>query len=674
MIPMLSLWQWLVLAAVPPAIAALYFLRLRRRPIEVPSTYLWKKTIEDLHVNSLWQRLRKNILLLLQLLLVLLAIIALLRPGWSGAEMTGSRFVFLVDNSASMSATDVEPTRLDEAKLRVRELIEAMEEGDEAMIISFSNFAQTVQSFTGDRRALLQRLEGIQPTARTTSLDEALQAAAGLANPGASGFEMGDVSVAEAQPARLFIFSDGRFPDVENFSLGNLYPSEEQKPVFVPIGYGDTSNLAITIFSTRRNENSPESIEPFARLENHGAEPAKVEASLFVDDELFRAREVSLPAGKATSVVFDALEQIGSAALRLEIKTDDALAIDDKAWAVVNPPTRARVLYVTVGNRNLEICLTTTRAQRIADVTIIAPDQLKRYQESINEGAYELVIYEDAGPLPEKSAPDEDGNTKPTYRMPQANTLFIGRLPPIDTWKAEPAVGGPQIIDLNRAHPIMKILDMGDVAVAEAKPLKVPPGGTTLIDSSAGPLFVIAPRGGYEDAVLAFSLQEARDGETLLNTDWPIRTSFPLFVKNMLEYLGGAQEDATGTGYRVGDVVTPRGVEAVDRLTVTMPSGEQIEIGRTSLGTFHFTGTDEVGVYRLGHEGRSYGRFAVNLFSSAESRIQPRQDDPIKIGHVEVEGASLWRRGRKELWKWLLLAALGLLLLEWYVYNRRVYI
>ena len=49
-INMLRPWQWLLLAAVPPAIIALYFLKLKRFPLEVPSTYLWKKTIEDLHV------------------------------------------------------------------------------------------------------------------------------------------------------------------------------------------------------------------------------------------------------------------------------------------------------------------------------------------------------------------------------------------------------------------------------------------------------------------------------------------------------------------------------------------------------------------------------------------------------------------------------------------------
>jgi len=64
----LSFWQWGLLLAVPPAIILLYFLKLKRRPLQVPSTYLWHRSIEDLHVNTVWQRLRRNLLLFLQLL------------------------------------------------------------------------------------------------------------------------------------------------------------------------------------------------------------------------------------------------------------------------------------------------------------------------------------------------------------------------------------------------------------------------------------------------------------------------------------------------------------------------------------------------------------------------------------------------------------------------------
>src|ERR1700756_5658488 len=127
----LSPLQGLARAAVPPAILALYFLKLKRQPLEVPSTYLWKRSIEDMHVNSLWQRLRQNLLL------------------------------FLVDNAESMSSTYVDgaKNRLDEAKKLVGGLIDQMDSGMTAMLVSFADTPQVVQEFTNNRRLLRERLE-----------------------------------------------------------------------------------------------------------------------------------------------------------------------------------------------------------------------------------------------------------------------------------------------------------------------------------------------------------------------------------------------------------------------------------------------------------------------------------------------------------------------------------
>src|SRR5262245_33025544 len=277
----LSPWQWGLLALVPPAIVALYFLKLRRQPLEVPSTYLWKRSIEDLHVNSLWQRLRQNLLMFLQLLLVALAMIALLRPGWEGAKLDGERFIFLVDNSASMSSTDVDgaKNRLDEAKKSVSGLIDQMSSGMTAMIISFADTPQVVQEFTDNRRLLRERLATIEPTVRGTDLRGALDLADGLANPGRVTDREGgmEIEMVEPQPATVYIFSDGRFEDVKDFSLGNL------KPVYVPIGSLESKNLAITALATRRSDAKPEERQAFVQISNFTEEKQKVVVELALD-------------------------------------------------------------------------------------------------------------------------------------------------------------------------------------------------------------------------------------------------------------------------------------------------------------------------------------------------------------------------------------------------------
>src|SRR5438552_2686853 len=100
-------WSALLLLLVPVAIVILYFLKLKRKPLSVPSTFLWKKTIEDLHVNSLLQWLRKNVLLLLQILAVLFLIYGIMNLRFHGRTGAGKHYILMIDNSASMGAVDI---------------------------------------------------------------------------------------------------------------------------------------------------------------------------------------------------------------------------------------------------------------------------------------------------------------------------------------------------------------------------------------------------------------------------------------------------------------------------------------------------------------------------------------------------------------------------------------
>src|SRR5437660_12853265 len=93
-------------AAVIPALLILYFLKLRRREMAVSSTILWRKAIQDLQVNSPFQRLRRNLLLLLQMLLLLLLCLALSRPVANYSPGLTKLSVILIDRSASMSAIE----------------------------------------------------------------------------------------------------------------------------------------------------------------------------------------------------------------------------------------------------------------------------------------------------------------------------------------------------------------------------------------------------------------------------------------------------------------------------------------------------------------------------------------------------------------------------------------
>ncbi len=340
--------------------------------------------------------------------------------------------------------------------------------------------------------------------------------------------------------------------------------------------------------------------------------------------------------------------------------------------------------------------------------------QTKEHQRAAASGAFDLIIYDRCQPT----------------QLPRANTLFIGEAPPAsegeaalarkeatsdaDKSKDAPAAGDnpaakadlaaktnaatnpesaaaststakwwslgdavvyPQIIDVDRTHPLMQWLDLGDVDIAEARPVTPPPGGTRLLDSNKGTLIAIAPREGFEDAVLGFDIYSVdAAGERVPNTNWPIRRSFPAFVFAVLAYLGGNEGAKAGETVKPGQPVVLKSEALVEQLDVITPRGNKLTALRGKAGSFHFSQTDELGPYEVKEGEKTVERFTVNLFDPLESNIRSAKEKSIQIGNVSVQGDSGYEPIRKETWKWLLVLALAVLLVEWYIYNRRVYV
>ncbi len=652
-INMLSWWQWLIMAAIPPLIIMLYFLKLRRMPVAVPSTYLWKKTIEDLHVNSIWQRLRKNLLLLLQLLVVLFLALACLRPGYRGEEKLGDRSIFMIDNSSSMQATDVNQSRLEFAKREAIRMIDSLNRGDVGMVIAFSDRADVKQGFTSDKKKLRAAIESIVATNRTTDLNEALRAAAGLANPGRTSQieDMNDVQVAEAMPATLYILSDGGF-GTPQIDLGNL--SAE----YIPIGTDTPSNVGILAFTVERNLEKNGQIEAFARVRNFGAETMSFTATLKLNAELVDASELTIAGGESSGVSFD-LAEIPEGRLELELDVVDDFAPDNRAFAGLDPPRQLEAVLVTEGNTALEAALATPQTQALASIRIIEPASLKtlEIEQLAASGQVDLFIYDQCAP----------------EKLPNANTMFLGATPPGDDWKAMEAGGPLFIIDTNRAHPMLQYVDMGTVRIVAGMALELPRGGTELLRTDAGILMAVAPREAYQDAVLGMSLTKRTAEGSVANTDWPIKRSFPVFVFNSLSFLGGAVSTSSAKTVRPGQPVALNISSRFDKIRVSSPSGRTATLQRAGQPNVIFTQTEDAGFYETKptNTDRVLQIFTVNLFSEQESNILVAPD--VKIGATSVVANQTQKDiARFELWRWLLALALIVLSVEWYLYNRRV--
>src|SRR5512133_119191 len=116
----------LLLGLLAGPILLLYMLKLRRRDTLVSSNLLWEQILRDRQANTPWQRLKRNLLLLLQLLILAALVLALARPAVAVPSLTSGSTVIVLDGSASMNATDAAPTRFDAARAKVRGLIEGL--------------------------------------------------------------------------------------------------------------------------------------------------------------------------------------------------------------------------------------------------------------------------------------------------------------------------------------------------------------------------------------------------------------------------------------------------------------------------------------------------------------------------------------------------------------------
>ena len=697
----LPTWAALLLFIAPLILLLLYFLKLKRKPQAVPSTFLWKKSIEDLHVNRLLQWLRKNILLLLQLLVLLAAIYAVLAPRIHGSQTAGRHFILVIDNSASMSATDVKPTRLEWAKTVALKEIDAATDADIGMVIVFNSTAEIRQSYTNNRDLLRRAVEGIEPTQNPTQVDEALSLAASLAQP---MFSTEDAAVrpenpepgkertyaaAEGIPADIHLYSDGRFADVPNLTLANLQLTFHAPETGAP---GNADNVGIVRFDAVRDEEDPTKLQAFVRVLNYRNAPVKagidldiLSAGKAIQD--VRHRELPIPArvyvppepddnsptNTGKDIVGEAVAKFDlagideNANITLHVKltgVKDALSADDEAWLVLGIVRKARILIVTAGNPLLSYFFDAKATRAVADVVTITPRQLtdpKEYIEPARDGKYDLVIFDRCAP-----ARDED--------MPRSNTFFIGHPPPPwhlggpdDGYRVEP-VQFPQVRGWSDTDPVMRGLrGWHELEIAEAYRFNnLPPKTPRLVEGDRDLLLLFSlSRRAYKDLVLAFPLATEDDK---WNTRWFLKPLFPLFLRNLLYSLGNVRDATTEETVRPGEPKVLRPFGDVQEIRVRSPSGSSTNLERGTRAGFTFGGTGELGVYDATWADQTR-RFAVNLFDPNESNIEPRPS--VKIGETQIE-AGPTRRQPRELWRWAVALGLAFLLVEWWVYNRRV--
>jgi hypothetical protein len=661
-----------------PALLILYFLKLRRREMPVPSTLLWRKAIQDLQVNAPFQKLRRNLLLLLQLLMLLALLLAFSRPVTSYRPPPGAVSVILIDHSASMSATDMNGhSRLDEAKRRARDLVDSMQKNSSAMVIAFDNTAQTLQSFTSDPVMLKNAIDSIEPTDRTTRLKLAYELADAPTN-----FNP-DQLRSIAPQADVYLFSDGRASDAADLGIrGRLH--------FERLGTDTAANVGIVALSAKRNYERPTQVQIFAHLENFGPEPVEAPVQLSVDGKVVevggaRTQSAFLLPSRWDKDQRDKYEagngrrQSDTATFELDITTaaiikveqlhreGDVLAADDAAEVVVPPPKQLAVLLVIPPDGNYFL------GKAIQHMRLKSP-------EIIQAATYEEQMAANDPKLLQHDVFMFDRYT-PKAVPASGNFIYFGAVPPPSPGPGQKvttvvdAGGDPlllkdeEVLDWQRDNPMLKDLELNRLYIAQSLKLSVPPDAQTLVDGLKGPLVVLAHDGKRTNLIVAFDT---------LQSNWPFQPSFPMFLRRALQYMAiGSDMDVRQSFQPGASPVIPRpnlqraGVN-LKEIKLLGPMGPRT-LAIPDTGDFALPALDRVGVYTTDPPVPQFEKIAVNLLDSNESNTLPAAVAP---GDSNVKAVDVRDQTSRREWWWYLVAFIGLPLLfvEWWVYTRRVHL
>lgn len=599
-------------------VIALYFLKLRRKKLTVSSTWLWFRSINDLRVNAPFQRLRKSLLLFLQLLLIALAALALARPLASGGEVKNKLWVLLIDRSASMAMTDVAPSRLESAKDVARAAIKDLGQDDQVLVIAFARQPQVLTPVTRDRALVERAITAITPSESATRITEAFQVA--LANTQA--FE----------ESELILLTDGNFEPIDV-----PIESASVKVTYVPIG-GTPRNAGLTTLKVQELKGEDDPWTVFATIDHFSETASEASLELRVNGALKFVRPVPLPPGESVPVVFELTQPVPEV-VEARLILEDHLAADNRAWTVVRH-RKPRLLLISQGNFFLKEAI----AKLIPAIEV--SEVLPGSTEGIYLPGYDVVVCD--GRLPSQ--------------VPEGvHYLFLNCLPP--NWEGftlGAEIKEPPVVDWFRRHPVTREITFSALNVQRATKLTVPEFALKLVETSDSPLVAAWEKDETRAVIVSFDV---------LDSDWPLRLSFPLFVSNCVDWLAaGAAMEAQAQPH-TGDSFPIRFGPGESKVTVTSPGGASVELEGAPGSARSFAETETAGLYTVAR-GAGTETIAVNLADPNES--SGRVAEAVSVDEVEHAGRRRLESPPSERWLWFGWGAVALLLLEWLVYHRRV--
>jgi hypothetical protein len=690
-------WMLSGLAALAVPVIIHLLLRRKKKRLRFSTLQFFVKQDEQ---SSRRRKLRNWLLLAMRLLLVALLVTAFARPFQpQGGAMPGAQqrrlAIFVLDRSASMLAVGTDGQRWSRAKNLMQKALGALDANDRAALVGCSSSTEVLSGFVPPA-ALGKIIAELQPAYGTSSLVEGLQQAVKLA-------AAGDQEAATT----LYVVSDLQRSSCQN--LGSCLIPQDLDVQVLSSGDFYSPNLSITDLQIDAREGAQPCLVVSSFCDEESIE-SNVE--LVIDGRVALSIPVSLKPGTATNVNL-ALPVLkpGWHDAQASLRNKDSLELDNTRYAAFFVPEPLRVLIVESRKTGrvfeqdsffLSAALgpsenATNSVPSDFIVIQIAPEDLaRRLSGSGAQLPCDVVVLPGLKDIP-------SGAGQALTRFVQAGgglLLFLGEGVSANRYNSEfrglmpaqlrsievapDAASGWRIGEFDTNTPAFAsflLPDSGDLAIPQFyKRYSLTPA-----EGAAWPAY-------FEDGVPLMGAGVVGRGRVaLVNSsadtswnDWPKHKTFVPWLHGLGKQLAlkDAHIHARGAMSLLAEdeLEVNLGPEARKaQFVMQQPGGQKLALTADDLGRLHAPGQWAPGVYSVqDRDGREIQRLAVN--------IPPRESDlaawrPLDWQQQLVRGQAPQRTspsailydskpGRKELWRLLLLAALGLLLLETIVANR----
>ena len=599
-------------AATIPVVIVFYLLKRKRVVKLVSSTLLWQKFLAETQASAPFQKLRRNWLLILQIILLALGVLALTRPYFATKAKPAQLRVVILDASASMQATDETPSRFEKARAEALKWVDGLANSDQMVVLQAGANTEVKQSATSEKAALRRALLACACTDSPTRLVPALK--------------MADSLVRDQRGAEIHLFSDGAVPNLNEFENKAL------PLIYHRVGQG-ANNLGITALDVRSNPENVAQRAIYVNVGNFSTNSRQTDLELLLDDRLLETRPLTIPAGETSPQVFLAA-QPRDGVFTLRLTAPDDLAADNQASIVSLLRKPVKVLLISRGNRFLEKAL-----RAVAGVELATASNL-----TDPAAGFDFVVLDDVTP-----AVWPKGNV---LALPLANTnWFEGGVTRIES---------PVIVVWKSTHPVLRYVSFENVPIAESFAVKTPTWAVSLVDSAQTSLILAGELGRQRIIWIGFDT---------LQSLWPYRFTFPMFMENAVDWLNPANANGGQLLVKAGDPFRLPLTQPEKTAQITLPGGATKTLALDpNANELVFGDTLKQGTYRL-RLGTNDTVFCVDLLDAAESNIQPREE--LQLGKYTKVPATTLQRANMELWRTI--AALGLLVLlaEWWYYHRR---